>query len=100
MVTLNQASFLCVAKIYVATHFYLRENLERSKFSQFLERNSKHYYIYLKRDYRESYIHVMLPAGLIARAKKSLIIPCPADKRKLITICADAGRRNVLLSKR
>ncbi len=47
------------------------------------------------------------PADLIACAKffealprkrtwtqKSLIIPCPADKRKLITICAGAGRRN------
>ena len=48
----------------------------------------------------------MPPAELIARAKfssamprkrtwaeKSLIIPCPADKRKLIIACADAGRR-------
>ena len=29
-----------------------------------------------------------------SRGEKSLIIPCPADKRNLITICADAGRRN------
>lgn len=49
----------------------------------------------------------MPPAELIARAKfssavprkrtwakKSLIIPCTADKRKLITIYADAERRN------
>ena len=25
--------------------------------------------------------------------KKSLVIPCPADKGNLINICADAGRR-------
>jgi len=27
----SKASFLCVAMVYVATHFLLRENLERRK---------------------------------------------------------------------